>query len=57
MKTRDLVGMLLRNGWTFKRRGGNHDIYVKGFKRESVPYGRDVDDGLAKAIISRNNLK
>ncbi|MCL2706624.1 MAG: type II toxin-antitoxin system HicA family toxin [Dehalococcoidia bacterium] len=57
MKTTDLVNMLLKNGWTFKRHGSNHDIYIKGFKRESIPYGRNIDDGLAKAIISRNNLK
>jgi len=57
MKTRDLVNMLLRNGWKFKRHGSNHDIYIKGNKRESVVRHRETDEDLAKAIISRNKLK
>jgi len=57
MKTRDLIKMLERNGWTFKRHGGNHDIYVKDGIRESVPRHREIDESLAKAIISRRNLK
>ena len=30
MKTKDLIELLERNGWKFKRHGANHDIYVKG---------------------------
>ena len=30
MKRRDLIKLLEKNGWTFKRAGGNHDVYVKG---------------------------
>ena len=29
MKTKDLIELLERNGWKFKRHGANHDIYVK----------------------------
>ena len=29
MKTKDLVKLLERNGWKFKRHGGNHDVYEK----------------------------
>jgi mRNA interferase HicA len=57
MKTRDLIAMLKRNGWKFKRSGSNHDIYVKGKERESVVHHRETDDGLAKSIIKRRNLK
>ena len=30
MKTKDLIKLLERNGWEFKRHGANHDVYVKG---------------------------
>lgn len=36
MKTKDLIELLEKNGWTFKRHGVNHDIYVKGKERESI---------------------
>ena len=35
MKTKDLIELLERNGWQFKRHGANHDIYIKGTERES----------------------
>ena len=57
MKTRDLIKMLERNGWTFKRHGADHDIYVKGKERESVVRHKETDEELAKAIIKRRGLK
>ena len=57
MKTKDLVDMLKRNGWKFKRHGSNHDIYVKGNERESIVRHKETDENLAKAIINRRNLK
>jgi len=57
LKTKDLVDLLKRNGWRFKRHGANHDIYVKDGKRESIVRHRETDEDLAKAIIRRNNLK
>jgi mRNA interferase HicA len=57
MKTKDLIDLLERNGWKFKRHGSNHDIYVKGKERESVVRHRETDEDLAKAIIRRRNLK
>ena len=57
MKTKDLIALLEKNGWTFKRRGGNHDIYVKGTERESVVRHKETDEELAKAIIKRRGLK
>ena len=29
MKTKDLINLLEKNGWKFKRHGGNHDVYEK----------------------------
>ena len=57
MKTKDLIELLERNGWIFKRHGSNHDIYVKGKQRESIVRHKDTDEELAKAIIRRRELK
>ena len=57
MKTKDLIKLLESNGWKFKRHGGNHDVYVKDGKRESIVRHRETDEDLAKAIIKRNGLK
>lgn len=57
MLTRDLIALLEKNGWKFSRHGSNHDLYVKGTTRETVPRHRKVDDDLAKAIIKRRGLK
>lgn len=57
MKTKDLIKLLERNGWKFKRHGANHDVYVKGSERESIVRHKEIDELLAKAIIKRRNLK
>lgn len=57
MKTKDLIKLLERNGWEFKRNGANHDVYVKGSERESIVRHKETDELLAKAIIKRRNLK
>lgn len=57
MKTKDLIKLLERNGWEFKRHGANHDVYVKGSERESIVRHKETDELLAKAIIKRRNLK
>ena len=57
MKTKYLIQLLIRNGWTFKRHGANHDIYVKDGERESIVRHRETDEELAKAIIKRRNLR
>lgn len=57
MKRRDLVKLLKKNGWTLKRNGASHDIYAKGGDMESVPRHKEIDEDLAKAIISRRGLK
>lgn len=57
MKTKDLIKLLEKNGWKFKRHGGNHDVYEKDGKRESIVRHRETDEELAKVIIKRNGLK
>ncbi len=57
MRTKDLIKLLEKNGWTFKRHGANHDIYVKGRERESIVRHRETDEELARSIIKRHGLK
>ena len=57
MKTKDLIALLERNGWKFKRHGANHDIYVKDGERESIVRHKETAEELANAIIRRRGLK
>lgn len=57
MKRRDLIKLLEKNGWVYKRSGGNHDVYAKGKEREAVERHREIPEGLAQAIIRRRGLK
>ena len=56
MKQADLVKKLEDAGFIFERHGGNHDIYVKGNAKETIPRHREVNERLAKAILKRNGL-
>ena len=56
MKRAELVQKLEDAGFVFERHGGNHDIYVKGNVRETIPRHREVNERLAKAILKRNGL-
>lgn len=56
MKQADLVKKLEDAGFVFERHGGNHDIYVKGNVKETIPRHREVNERLAKAILKRNGL-
>lgn len=57
MKRRDLIELLEKNGWYFKRSGGNHDVYTDGTHCEAVERHREIKENLAKAIIKRRGLK
>lgn len=57
MKTKDLIKLLEKNGWKFKRHGGNHDIYEKDGVTEAIVRHKETDEELAKAIIRRRGLK
>lgn len=49
--------MFLKNGWYFKRSGGNHDIYTNGIDTEAIPRHNEIKENLAKAIIKKRGLK
>lgn len=53
MKQKDLVRFIESHGAEFKRHGSNHDIYVLGKKRTSVPRHKEVDENTAKGIFKQ----
>lgn len=57
MKRRDLIKLLEKNGWYFKRNGGNHDIYTNGKENEPISRQREIKESIANAIIRRRKLK
>lgn len=57
MKRKDLIKLLEKNGWSLKRHGGDHDIYSKDGRRETIPRHSEINEQLAKAIIRRRGLK
>ena len=57
MKRRDLIKLLEKNGWTFKRAGGNHDVYVKGNEREAVERHREIPEALGTGHYPKAGLK
>ncbi|MEG0833206.1 MAG: type II toxin-antitoxin system HicA family toxin [Oscillospiraceae bacterium] len=57
MKHRDLIKLLEKNGWYFKREGGNHDIYTNGKDCEPISRQTEIKEAVAKKIIKRRGLK
>lgn len=57
MKRRDLIKLLEKNGWYFKRDGGDHEIYTNGKDIEPISRQREIKEAVAKAIIKRRGLK
>ena len=57
MKRKDLIKLLERNGWYFKRNGGNHDIYTNGSDIEPISRQKEIKEAVAQAIIRRRGLK
>ena len=52
MKRKDLIKLMEKNGWYFKRRGGNHDIYTDGKNIEPVSRQTEIKESVAQAITS-----
>ena len=57
MKRKDLIKLMEKNGWYFKRRGGNHDFYTDGKNIEPVSRQTEIKESVAQAIIRRRGLK
>lgn len=57
MKRRELIQLLEKNGWWYKRSGGSHDIYTNGTDIEPISRQKEIKEAVAKAIIKRRGLK
>lgn len=58
MRDKDLLKLLIQNGWEDVRQKDSHHRLVKGNKVEVVAvHGKDVPIGLLNAILKRTGLK
>ena len=58
MRDKDLLKLLLQNGWQIVHINGSHHKLRKGSATETFPiHGRDVPSGLLSAILKRTGLK
>ncbi|MCL2281398.1 MAG: type II toxin-antitoxin system HicA family toxin [Dehalococcoidia bacterium] len=57
MKRRDLIKLLLDNGWWKARDCGAHAIYTNGKVSEPIARHTEIGEGLAQKIIKRRGLK
>ena len=58
MKDKDLLKLLLKNGWRDVRQRGSHHRLIKGNKVEVIAvHGKDMSVGLLNAILKRTGLK
>lgn len=58
MRDKDLLKLLRKEGWKLKRIQGSHHILEKEGKIEVIPvHGRDVPEGLLRAILSRTKMR
>lgn len=56
-KRKDLIKMLNKNGWYYKRSGSDHDVFTNGKDIEPIPRHKEINELLAKGIIKRRGLK
>ena len=59
MKDKELLSLLLKNGWRIDRIKGSHYILKKeGYKQIPLPvHGKDMKKGLETAILKAAGLK
>ena len=58
MQDKELLRLLLKDGWIIDRIHGSHHIIKKGTETETIPiHGKDVPTGLLKKILKHTNLK
>lgn len=58
MRDKDLLKLLLENGWQEVHIKGSHHKLRKGTQTEIIPvYGTDVPSGLLNAILKRTGLR
>lgn len=56
LKRNELIRKLEQGGFSFERHGGNHDIYIRGKEKETIPRHKEINEQLAKAILRKWGL-
>ncbi len=57
MKDKDLLKLLLKNGWKEININGSHHKVKKGNQSITIPvHGKDMDKGLLQAILKQAGL-
>ena len=58
MKGKDLVRLLINEGWRIDRIKGSHYIMKKDSRTEIIPvHNTDIPKGLLSAILKRTGIK
>lgn len=58
MKDKELLSLLIKNGWTIVSIRGSHHRLKKGNQVEVIPvHGKDLKIGMLTAILKRTGLK
>ncbi|MGP1455668.1 MAG: type II toxin-antitoxin system HicA family toxin [Treponema sp.] len=58
MKDKDLLKLLIQDGWRLVSVKGSHHKITKGEKTEIIPvHGNDIKKGLLSAILKRTSLE
>ncbi|NLG53541.1 MAG: addiction module toxin, HicA family [Clostridiales bacterium] len=58
MKDKDLLKLMLQNGWRIVRIKGSHHVVKKGNQIEVIPvHNKDLPTGLLNLILKRTGLK
>jgi mRNA interferase HicA len=52
MKKIELERKLRDLGWWLERQGGRHEVWTNGEMTEAVPRHREIDERLARSIVS-----
>ena len=57
MKDKELLRLMLKNGWKIERVNGSHHIMKKGNEIEVIPvHGKELPTGIANKILKRLDL-
>ena len=57
LTSREIIRVLERAGFFFRRQKGSHQIFVKDYRRVTVPYhNKDVRVGTLRHIIKQSGL-
>jgi len=56
MSAKEVISMLIRNGWLLSRSTGSHRIYIKNGIPVVVPYHKQIKKGTLESIKKTVNL-